>query len=564
VVSDPDASTPTDGAPDTPAAGPRHHWLAAVCDGTELGALVLDTDWASTPLGPPETWSTALRTAVGICLTSRFPMLVVWGPDLVKIYNDGYRAILGTEKHPKALGAPAREIWPEIWHLIGPEFDEVMATGRATWHEHEMLVLERNGFPEECFFVWGYSPLFDDDGSIGGVLDVVTETTPEVLARRRMACVTALGAALFEAEQVTDVCVRAALALSGSTPDLGAVDVYLRIGDEMVLMASNRRENVAPVPSSLLLEVAGEHRPVVIGGTVGDAPAAHYVVPLTTARGGIDGALVASLNPQRPFDDAYAAFVHLVGSAVAAALDSAYRRATEVGEYREIADTLQSALLPPSNDLPTVATRYLPAVGNLAVGGDWYDVLDLDDNCRALVVGDCVGHGLQAATVMGQLRSAARMMLMEGRDPAATLQGLDAFAATIPGASCATVTCAVVNRSAGTITYSSAGHPPTLVVDAHGARWLVGATATPLAVGSPERVNATESLAVGDVIVLYSDGLVERRGEPIDVGLERLAAAATALHGDSVQRIADELLRRLSPENTRDDVVLVVKSFEAV
>jgi serine phosphatase RsbU (regulator of sigma subunit) len=156
------------------------------------------------------------------------------------------------------------------------------------------------------------------------------------------------------------------------------------------------------------------------------------------------------------------------------------------------------------------------------------------------------------------------MMLMEGRDPAATLQGLDAFAATIPGASCATVTCAVVNRSAGTITYSSAGHPPTLVVDAHGARWLVGATATPLAVGSPERVNATESLAVGDVIVLYSDGLVERRGEPIDDGLERLAAAATALHGDSVQRIADELLRRLSPENTRDDVVLVVKSFEAV
>jgi serine phosphatase RsbU (regulator of sigma subunit) len=83
-------------------------------------------------------------------------------------------------------------------------------------------------------------------------------------------------------------------------------------------------------------------------------------------------------------------------------------------------------------------------------------------------------------------------------------------------------------------------------------------------VGSPERVNATESLAVGDVIVLYSDGLVERRGEPIDDGLERLAAAATALHGDSVQRIADELLRRLSPENTRDDVVLVVKSFEAV
>lgn len=109
-------------------------------------------------------------------------MLVMWGTELTKIYNDGYRPILGHEKHPGALGAPAAEVWPEIWDVIGPLFHGVLTTGRSTWHETELLRLHRNGYDEECWFDWSYSPLWDDDGSIGGVLDVVNETTEQVLA----------------------------------------------------------------------------------------------------------------------------------------------------------------------------------------------------------------------------------------------------------------------------------------------------------------------------------------------------------------------------------------------
>ena len=124
----------------------------------------------------------------------------------------------------------------------------------------------------------------------------------------------------------------------------------------------------------------------------------------------------------------YRTFVTLIADVVTSALDGAYRRTVEIGEYRRISDTLQAALLKPVSDLPTVAARYLPAAGRLAVGGDWYDVIDMGNAQRVLIVGDCVGHGLEAATVMAQLRSAARSMIFEGRDPAAVLDGLSTFA----------------------------------------------------------------------------------------------------------------------------------------
>src|SRR5690606_34542236 len=103
--------------------------------------------------------------------------------------------------------------------------------------------------------------------------------------------------------------------------------------------------------------------------------------------------LVATLSPRRPFDAEYRSFIDLVAATIGAALDSAYRRSVAVDEYRAISETLQQAMLRPSSDLPTVAARYLPAVGGLSVGGDWYDVIDIDDHRRAIVVGDCVGHG---------------------------------------------------------------------------------------------------------------------------------------------------------------------------
>ena len=525
-----------------------------------MGRRVAAFDWAATSLGDPATWSIGLRNAVATCLTSRFPMLVVWGPDLVKIYNDGYAPILGA-RHPDALGRPAAQVWPEIWHLIGPDFDAVVTTGEPTWHEHELLMLERNGYAEECYFVWSYSPLFDDDGSIGGVLDVVTESTQEVVARRRLSTLTDLGAALVDAEQVTDVCVRAVAALAMHRDDLASVAIHLLVGDELVRIATNGREPV--VDTATLAEVATNSSPLVLGATT-LGPADATVVPIGKPHGGVRGVMVAGLNPARPFDPPYAQFLDLVSAAIGDALEAAFRRASEMGEYRRISDTLQAAMLQPASDLPTVAARYLPAVGSLAVGGDWYDVIDLGSHRRAVVVGDCVGHGLAAATVMGQLRSAARAMLLEGRRPGEVLEGLDLFADTLAGAFCATVVCAVIDRDSDCVEYSRAGHPSPLVVSVAGHRWLDGALGAPLAVETGvARDTAVMHLDPDDVLLLFSDGLVERRGELLDVGLARLAAVAHEHVGESVQHMADAVLLELLPEGATDDVVLVVKSLPA-
>src|SRR5687767_7071172 len=127
-----------------------------------MGDAVRSHDWSATPLGPIGDWPAALRTAVGICLNSRFPMFVWWGPDLVNIYNDAYAPILGG-RHPAALGTVARSLWGEIWDTIGPQVDGVMTRGERTWHERVLLPIERNGYPEEACFTWSHSPVYDGD-----------------------------------------------------------------------------------------------------------------------------------------------------------------------------------------------------------------------------------------------------------------------------------------------------------------------------------------------------------------------------------------------------------------
>ncbi|MEO6124056.1 MAG: PP2C family protein-serine/threonine phosphatase [Ilumatobacteraceae bacterium] len=155
-------------------------------------------------------------------------------------------------------------------------------------------------------------------------------------------------------------------------------------------------------------------------------------------------------------------------------------------------------------------------------------------------------------------------MLLEGRHPAATLDGLDLFAASLEGAYCATVVCAIFDREDAVVTYARAGHPPPLVVNAAGTMWLEHGGA-PLAVTNRQiRKNATVQLSGDDVIILYSDGLIERRGETLDDGFDRLACAATELFGSAVQPFADGLIKRLLPEHATDDVVLVVKKLTII
>ena len=243
-------------------------------------------------------------------------------------------------------------------------------------------------------------------------------------------------------------------------------------------------------------------------------------------------------------------------------MTTAHARAVELGEQRHINETLQQAMLQPASDHPTVAARYRPAALDLAVGGDWYDVIDLDDHCRAMVVGDCVGHGLDAATAMGQLRSAARALLFEHHDPAAVLERLDVVAASIPGAFATSVVCVVIDRLDGVLHYSRAGHPPAATGRSQRSalarrRHRIAAPGR----GRTPRTSASVDYSGGDLLVLYTDGLVERRGETIDYGLDRLAD--TAAHWFErrlgAAETADGLLHDLLPGRGDDDVVLVVK-----
>jgi PAS domain S-box-containing protein len=150
---------------------------------TETGGLLHATDWSQTPLGAMDEWPQSLKLAVGICLNSRFPMFVWWGPQLVNIYNDAYIPILG-RRHPRAFGRPARESWEEIWPVVGPQAEAVMSRGEATWNERVLLVMERHGYTEETYFTWSYSPILDETGRIGGLFCACKEETATIEAER--------------------------------------------------------------------------------------------------------------------------------------------------------------------------------------------------------------------------------------------------------------------------------------------------------------------------------------------------------------------------------------------
>jgi PAS domain S-box-containing protein len=149
--------------------------------GGEMGALTRAYDWSSTPLGKPESWPQSLRTALRILLNSNHPMFIWWGEELIQFYNDAYRLTMGPERHPSALGQGGRECWAEIWNIIGPQIEQVMAGGGATWHENQLVPVTRHGRLEQVYWTYGYSPIDEDDG-VGGVLVVCRDVTRDHLA----------------------------------------------------------------------------------------------------------------------------------------------------------------------------------------------------------------------------------------------------------------------------------------------------------------------------------------------------------------------------------------------
>ncbi|WP_309135490.1 SpoIIE family protein phosphatase [Cellulomonas sp.] len=553
----------------------RSPWFLRATARDAMGEVVRATDWTATPLGAPSTWPAALRSAVEMCLSTRFPVLVTWGPGLTMLYNDGYREILGSRKHPAAMGAPLRQVWPEVWDDIAPLVREVMEHGRPTWVADQRLVMHRSGYDEETFFTYSYSPLRDADGTVNGLLDIASDTTHLVVEQRRVRMLAELSLALQGAPSTVAGVVSAATGLLDAGPDVVAVEVHLgRPGEAEVVGASG---TPVAAPDALVAQALAAGRPVEDGHV--------RVLPFALAETDRRvGAVAVRLNALRPVDDQARAFTRVVADTVTASVTAALRLERQVAAVTRVSDVLQHAMLEPDVARADVATRYVPAVRDLTVGGDWYDVVELgraaddeDDEQGGyrwdagadaptsgplgIVVGDCVGHGLEAASRMGQLRSAARALLLRTAGPAEVLDGLDVFARTLPGAEMATVLCGVVDPDAGTFTYSSAGHPPGLVLHAdRTVTWLSSGRGRPLTVPAGPRAQAVAPLTEGDVLVLCTDGLLERRGSALRERFGRLEAVLSEVvdPAASPDALADELLARMAPEGSADDTVVVV------
>jgi GAF domain-containing protein/anti-sigma regulatory factor (Ser/Thr protein kinase) len=282
-----------------------------------------------------------------------------------------------------------------------------------------------------------------------------------------------------------------------------------------------------------------------------------YAVPIV-AKGEAIGALAVYFQQERSRPsaeeaDLISSFAHQAGVALERA------RAYEV--EHEAAMTLQRNLMPEGTGYSAtvdVDGRYLPATRGVHVGGDWYDIVDRPDGTVAFAVGDIAGHGLQAAAAMGQVRSAWRALALSMTEPNAILTSLDRFVGGVDGAFFSTILTLLLDPSRGELRYASAGHPPALVIEPDGStRFLEGGRSVPL--GLPfdlPRPQAQERLGPGSILVVYTDGLVERREEPLDRGLERLAEMASRVRAGSLTEISDGLLEIVA-EDRHDDVALL-------
>ncbi len=320
--------------------------------GGEMGSLMRAMDWAATPLGAPEMWPQSLRSIVRIVLTSKYAMWMSWGPELTFLYNDAYAAMTLGAKHPWALGKPSPVVWPEIWAEVGPRIEKVIATGEATFDSALMLFLERNGYQEETYHTFSYSPLSDDDGFVRGHLCVVTEDTERILAERRISVLKELGTQLSSTNVAKSVYSASEKCLAVDSRDLPFTLIYKLDGREARLVSSTNvpaGDPQAPLVTSVAnLETAwsvhlSRRAPLQVidaalprdWGSWDTQIKQVFVAPIIEqAQETPTGLMIAGVNPFRLPDESYLTFVGLYVGQIAAGLANArvYEEATERAE----------------------------------------------------------------------------------------------------------------------------------------------------------------------------------------------------------------------------------------
>ena len=316
-----------------------------------MGALMRSIDWSKTAVGPVDGWPQSLCTALSILLDTGFPMYIAWGPDFTQFYNDGYRPILGSTKHPAAMGTSTRETFAEIWDIIGPMFDGVMS-GTPVFVKDFHLPLDRHGFTEECYFVFSYSPIREETRRVGGVLVTVTETTERVLGARRLVTLQDLVAKTHHSPTPRHVAETACSVLSQNAADIPFALLYLfddegkqavlggavRVAPSSSLSVSSIDLTVTDLPWPMLRTSEAQVIAIppgseALGEAGAKAPTALFAVPIFAS--GADqpsGILLSALSPYLLFDASYKSFLELVAGHIGAAIANA--RALEEAKAR--------------------------------------------------------------------------------------------------------------------------------------------------------------------------------------------------------------------------------------
>jgi signal transduction histidine kinase/DNA-binding response OmpR family regulator/GAF domain-containing protein len=335
----------------------------------EMAQMMRQHQWANSSLGTPDRWPEALKVAVRLLLTSKFEMWLGWGPDIAFFYNDAYRPTLGN-KHPNALAVPTKILWSEIWDDIKGRLETVYETGQATWDRALLLLLERNGYPEETYHTFSYSPLIGDSGEVEGVFCAVTEETERVISERRLATMRALASKLAAADTKSAVFSASREAMLENLQDLpfSALYIFDDNGNAKRQWACGAPDGHALLPTEIdrgagiwNLEVAWRKQAIelvdlaksadVPAGPWPKAPTQATVIPLIgQGKDQPKGVLISGLNPHRAVTDEYLDFLKLVAGQItsrlasAEAFDTERRRAAALAEAAEMREKAAVAL----------------------------------------------------------------------------------------------------------------------------------------------------------------------------------------------------------------------------
>lgn len=566
--------------------------------GASAAELLRARDWSTTSLGARAAWPAVVEHVVATVLESPLPLCYQHGPALEMVYNDAFAELLGS-KHPAVFGRPTREAVAEVWDLpnVGAAFQRVLETGEPFLENGVRLSLRR-GRPaplrlDDGYYTRAASPVRDDSGAVVGVLHMVLETTEGVERVQELA---SLAGSLAVAATVDDVCKAALHHIALTLP---AVEVVVCLPDELApgaptgeLRATRHRadERVSPLEERLPLiwtPLRGPEREVVQEALSEGGLAQHddlVVIPLPTD--GHTGAVVLRLE-QHPLP----ADAHTLLASAAALVGQALARAHLFDRERSTAELLQRALLPqglPQSGSFALAGRYEPVATGAVAGGDFYDAFTISDGRLVLVIGDVMGRGVAAATVMGQIRAATRGAAISDPEPESVLSALDELVLGLDdlwpdavrtggaqrqgggfgGELFVTMLYGLLDTHTGEVTLASAGHcPPVLMpsrrtqpgdaADDHSDRpdraHIVDlVSGPPLGLGGVRPVQ-TVKLDVGEVLLAFTDGLLERRSGTLAEGEERLLDLLDSVPTDSPRGVCQRVVEGMAASGGFED-----------